>query len=246
MKNPSEVPIKLLVVEDDPGICKFLKTTLTANGCDVLTTDCGAKALEMMSSHCPDCVLLDLGLPDMDGNRVIESVRSWTKTPIIVISARSMEEDKALALDLGADDYLIKPFGTIELMARIRTALRHTRTALENDSIALNGFYRVGGLTIDFRKRRVFRGEEDMNLTPNEFKIIALLAEHAGQVVTYKTMLRELWGPYASRDNKILRVHMANIRRKLEPDPNTPVVLFTEPGVGYRMAEEEQPAPGAR
>ena len=208
----SETDCKVLVVQDDAGICKFLKTTLTANGYEVLVTSTGQQALEIISSHCPDCILLDLGLPDMDGNRIIENVRSWTTTPIIVISARSTEEDKAYALDLGADDYLIKPFGTIELLARIRTALRHTRTARDNDSISLGGVYRVGDLTIDYRK-------------------------HSGQVVTYKTMLRELWGPYASRDNKILRVHMANIRRKIEPNPDEPIYIFTEVGVGYRMAE---------
>ena len=233
----SETDCKVLVVEDDAGICKFLKTTLTANGYEVLVTSTGQQALEIISSHCPDCILLDLGLPDMDGNRIIENVRSWTKTPIIVISARSTEEDKAYALDLGADDYLIKPFGTIELLARIRTALRHTRTARDNDSIALSGVYRVGDLTIDYRKHRVFLNGKDTGLTPNEFKIVALLGKHSGQVVTYKTMLCELWGPYASRDNKILRVHMANIRRKIEPNPDEPIYIFTEVGVGYRMAE---------
>ena len=192
----------------------------------------------MISSHCPDCILLDLGLPDLDGTEVIRRVRSWTKTPIIVISARSMEEDKAYALDLGADDYLQKPFGTIELLARIRTALRHTRTALEDDSIALNGSYQVGDLLIDYRKHRVYLAGNDVGLTPNEFRIVALLGKHAGQVITYQAMLRELWGPYASRDNKILRVHMANIRRKIESNPDEPRYIFTEVGVGYRMSEE--------
>lgn len=234
----NENACKVLLVEDDAGICKFLKTTLTAQGYEVLVTSAGKQALEIISSHCPDCILLDLGLPDMDGNRIIESVRAWTKTPILVISARSAEEDKAYALDLGADDYLIKPFGTIELMARLRTALRHTRTARDNDSIALRGEYRVGELVVDYRKHRVFCGGRDVGLTPNEFKIVALLGQHSGQVVTYKTMLRELWGPYASRDNKILRVHMANIRRKIEPNPDEPIYIFTEVGVGYRMAED--------
>ena len=234
----NEPPCKVLVVEDDSGICKFLKTTLTANGYEVLITSTGQQALEIISSHCPECILLDLGLPDLDGTEVIRRVRSWTKTPIIVISARSMEEDKAYALDLGADDYLQKPFGTIELLARIRTALRHTRTALEDDSIALNGSYQVGDLLIDYRKHRVYLAGNDVGLTPNEFRIVALLGKHAGQVITYRAMLRELWGPYASRDNKILRVHMANIRRKIEPNPDEPRYIFTEVGVGYRMSEE--------
>lgn len=235
----NEALCKILIVEDDPGVCKFLKTTLTNHHYEVITTDAGVKAMEIISSHCPDCILLDLGLPDMDGTEIIRRLREWTKTPVVVISARSMEEDKAYALDLGADDYLQKPFGTIELLARIRTALRHTCTALEDDSIALTGVYQVGELTVDYRKCRAFLSGKDAGLTPNEFKIVALLGKHAGQVVTYRAMLRELWGPYASRDNKILRVHMANIRRKLEPNPNEPRYIFTEVGVGYRMAENE-------
>lgn len=235
MSNDS--PCRVLIVEDDAGIRMFLKTTLISNGCDVILAETGREALDMMPSHCPDCVLLDLGLPDMDGNSIIKSVREWSKTPIIVISARGAEEDKACALDLGADDYLVKPFGAIELMARIRTAMRHTFTVLSNDTIALSGQCRVGELTIDYRKHRVFLGEKDTNLTPNEFRIVALLGKHSGQVVTYKAMLRELWGPYASQDNKILRVHMANIRRKIEPNPDEPRFIFTEVGVGYRMAD---------
>ena len=231
---------KILIVEDDRGIGKFLKTNLTANGYDVVVTETGRMALELISSHCPDCILLDLGLPDMDGNRIIEDVRSWTRTPIIVISARTMEGDKAHALDIGADDYLTKPFGTEELLARIRAALRHTRTNVENGEIAVKGTYHVGALCIDYRKHRVFRDEQDMNLTPNEFKIVALLGKHAGQVLTYKNILRELWGPSASTDNKILRVHMANIRRKIEPNPDEPIYIFTEVGVGYRMAQPEE------
>jgi len=230
---------KILIVEDDPGICTFLRATLVSDGYDAIVVTSGRSALEMIASHCPDCVLLDLGLPDMDGNEIITSVRSWTRTPIVVISARSMEADKAQALDLGADDYITKPFGAIELLARIRTALRHTRTTAENGEIALTGRYHVGALEIDYRKHRVFVSGEDAHLTPNEFKIVALLGKHAGRVLTYRTMLRELWGPAASSDNKILRVHMASIRRKLEPNPNEPRYIFTEVGVGYRMAEGE-------
>lgn len=230
---------KIMIIEDDPGICTFLRATLLADGYDVVVTDNGQGALELIASHCPDCILLDLGLPDMDGNRIIESVRGWTPTPIIVISARSMETDKAQALDSGADDYITKPFGAIELLARIRAALRHTRTTSENGEIALMGQYHVGALTIDYRKHRVTMAGEDVHLTPNEFRIVALLGRHAGRVLTYRTMLRELWGPSASTDNKILRVHMASIRRKIEPVPSEPRYIFTEVGVGYRMAEEE-------
>ena len=230
---------KVLIIEDDPGISNYLKTTIDAAGYDALVTANGQSAVQMISSHCPDCILLDLGLPDMDGNEIIHSVRSWTQTPIIVISARNTEEDKASALDNGADDYVTKPFGTLELLARIRTALRHTRTTAENDEIILNGSYHVGGLEIDYKKMRVLVDRKDVHLTPNEYKIVALLGKHAGRVLTYKYILRELWGPSASLDNKILRVHMASVRRKIEPDPNEPRYIITEVGVGYRMAENE-------
>lgn len=233
----STIKSKILVVEDDPGICKFLRTSLNSSGYDVIETTSGTTALEIISSHCPDLILLDLGLPDMDGMKIIQSVRSWTKTPIVIISARSMELDKAEALDLGADDYLTKPFGSIELLARIRTALRHTRTNVDDDQIALNGVFHVGDLTIDYGKHRVFLGDRDTNLTPNEFRIVSLLGKHAGRVITYKSMLTQLWGPTASSDNKILRVHMASIRRKIEPNPDEPRYIFTETGVGYRMAD---------
>lgn len=235
----SQLKNKILIVEDDPGICKFLRVSLRENNYDIIETSTGATALEIISSHCPDLILLDLGLPDMDGNQIIERVRSWTKTPIVVISARSMEEDKANALDLGADDYLTKPFGTIELLARIRTALRHTRTTAEDDQIALSGKFTVNDLTIDYAKHRVYLGDRDTNLTPNEFKIVSLLGKHAGRVITYKSMLQQLWGPTASSDNKILRVHMASIRRKIEPNPDEPQYIFTETGVGYRMVDSK-------
>lgn len=236
----NEIKSKVLIAEDDSGICTFLETTLIQAGYDVIIANNGQTALGMISSHCPDCVLLDLGLPDMDGNQIIREMRRWTNMPIIVISARSMEEDKAKALDLGADDYITKPFGTIELQARIHTALRHTHTVSEAGEIALTGIYRVGELEIDYKKHRVYCGGVDVHLTPNEYRIVALLGRHAGQVMTYKTMLRELWGPAATSDNKILRVHMAGIRRKIEPNPNEPRYIFTEVGVGYRMAENEK------
>lgn len=234
---------KILVIEDDPGIATFLKTTISTAGYDVLIAKDGKTALQMISSHCPDCILLDLGLPDMDGSDIIRDVRNWTQIPILVISARSMEQDKAAALDSGADDYMTKPFGAIELLARIRTALRHTRTTAEKDEIAMKGSYHVGELEIDYKKLRVLRKGEDVHLTPNEFKIVALLGKHAGRVMTYKAILRELWGPSAGMDNKILRVHMASIRRKIEANPNEPCYIFTEVGVGYRMAEGAEDKP---
>lgn len=228
---------KVLLIEDERTIRGFMQAILTANGYDVLMAGTGAMANTMISSHCPDLIILDLGLPDMDGMTILRSVREWSKVPILVVSARSHERDKVEALDAGADDYLTKPFGTVELLARIRTALRHTRTDGTSDALAMTGEYRVGDLCIDYNKHRVFLAGEDTHLTPNEYKIVALLGRHAGQVLTYKSMMKELWGPGVGGDNKLLRVHMANIRRKIEPNPVEPQYIFTEVGVGYRMAD---------
>ena len=228
---------KIMIVEDDAGIRHYLQSTLSNAGYDTVAVGDGRSALALAASHCPDCVLLDLGLPDMDGIGIIQSIRKWSSVPIIVISARMTEDDKAGALDLGADDYLTKPFGTVELLARIRTALRHTRTDGTSDALAMTGEYRVGDLCVDYNKHRVFLAGKDTHLTPNEYKIVALLGRHAGQVLTYKSMMKELWGPGVGGDNKLLRVHMANIRRKIEPNPVEPQYIFTEVGVGYRMAD---------
>ena len=230
---------KVLVVEDEQNISNFISTVLTANDFDVLVAQTGAEAVSMITSHCPDLIILDLGLPDMDGINILKEVRSWSSLPIIVVSARTHEHDKVMALDLGADDYIEKPFGTSELLARIRTALRHTRKACGGEELR-EGQYIVGDLVIDYNKHRAYLGGEDAGLTPSEFKILALLGRYAGRVLTYQQMLRELWGPAANpRDNKLLRVHMANLRRKLEKNPEEPRYLFTEVGVGYRMAESE-------
>lgn len=232
-----EMKEKILVVEDDAGIVKFLKASLNASGYDVLAAKTGSSALVLIKSHCPDLILLDLGLPDMDGTKIIGSVRSWSTMPIIVISAREQESEKAKVLDMGADDYITKPFGSVELLARIRTALRHACASSNDDSIALTGEFRTGALVVDYKKHRVYESGRDAMLTPNEFRIVALLGKYAGRVLTYKFIMQELWGPGANSDNKILRVNMANIRRKIEPVPNEPRYIFTEIGVGYRMAE---------
>ena len=231
---------KILVVEDEQSIKNFIATVLTANDYDVLTAGCVKDALSMISSHCPDLILLDLGLPDEDGMRVLEEVRAWSSLPIIVVSARTHEADKVKALDLGADDYVEKPFGTSELLARIRTAIRHTRTALENGEIAQTGKYKVKNLTIDYDKHHILVDGRDVHLTLNEFKIVALLGKYAGKVLTYDFLIREIWGPKAKADNQILRVNMANIRRKIEKNPAAPEYIFTEIGVGYRMLENEE------
>ena len=191
----------------------------------------------MISSHCPDLVVLDLGLPDIDGMEIIETVRQWTQLPIVVVSARSYEQDKVLALERGADDYITKPFGAAELLARIRVAIRHTRSGLSNSSIASSGKFTAGELTIDYDKHQVLISGENARLTQNEFRIVALLGKCAGKVLTYDFIMKELWGPQSKGSNQILRVNMANIRRKIEKNPAEPKYIFTEVGVGYRMIE---------
>ena len=228
---------KVLVVEDEKGISGFIRAILTANGYDVILAHTGAEAFSMISSHCPDLIVLDLGLPDMDGMNIISAVRQWTQIPIVVVSARTYERDKVEALDKGADDYITKPFGAAELLARIRAAIRHTRTPDGGASMANTGVFTAGALTIDYGKHRVFVNGVDANLTQNEYKLVALLGLHAGKVLTYDYLIKELWGPSARSDNQILRVNMANIRRKIEKNPAQPVYIFTEAGVGYRMIE---------
>ena len=228
---------KVLIVEDEQSISNFISTILTTNGYDTITVRTGEEALTMISSHCPDLIVLDLGLPDMDGIEVLKSVRKWSNLPVVVVSARQHEDDKVEALDCGADDYLVKPFGTSELLARIRTAIRHTRTTLPGGEIAQTGKLTVGELTIDYDKHQVLMRGENAKLTVNEYKIVSLLGKYAGKVLTYDFIIRELWGPKARTDNQILRVNMANIRRKLERDPGQPEYIFTEVGVGYRMRE---------
>ncbi len=230
---------KILVVEDEKSIAHFISTVLTANGYEAMQASSGQEALFIISSHCPDLIILDLGLPDMDGLDILRNIRSWSSLPVVVVSARSHERDKVDALDLGADDYLTKPFGTDELLARVRTAIRHTRTASGNGEIAQKGTYTVGELVVDFNKHQALVRGENVKLTLSEFRIVALLAKYAGKVLTYDFIIKELWGPRAGGDNQILRVNMANIRRKIEKNPAEPEYLFTEVGVGYRMAEGE-------
>ena len=228
---------KILVVEDEKSIAHFISTVLNNNGYEALLARTGSVALSMISSHCPDLIILDLGLPDMDGLDILRQLRSWSSLPVVVVSARSHESDKVTALDLGADDYLTKPFGTDELLARVRTAIRHTRTTSGNSEIAQKGTYTVDELTIDYNKHQVLIRGENARLTLSEFRIVALLGKHAGKVLTYDYIIKELWGPRAGGNNQILRVNMANIRRKIEENPAEPKYIFTEVGVGYRLAE---------
>jgi len=228
---------RILIVEDEASIVKLLRTVLAANEYEVIEASTAAEAKTLISSHCPDVILLDLGLPDMDGNDLLRSLREWTATPVIVVSARSDETDKVLAIDLGADDYITKPFGTSELLARIRMAIRHSHAMRHNDRIARTGKFKSGGLVIDYNKYRVYVDEKDAQLTQGEYRIVALLGRYAGRVLTYDFIMKELWGPGSTGDNKILRVNMANIRRKIEKTSTAPQYIFTEVGVGYRMAD---------
>ena len=229
----------VLIIEDEKNIQTFMGKVLKRQDYRVLYADNGQQGLEIIRSQCPDIILLDLGLPDMYGSEIIRDARTWTSTPIIVISARTAEHEKVTALDLGADDYITKPFGTSELLARIRASLRHSNR-LRTDSTHYLRPYRHGKMILDFSKRLLTINGQDIHLTPIEYKIVAYLAQNSGKVITYATLLSNVWGPYADSDNKILRVNMANIRRKIEDDPAQPKYIFTEVGVGYRMAEDEE------
>ena len=228
--------LSILLVEDDDRIRNFMETVLTTAGYNVLETTNARTALSMAASHNPDLMLLDLGLPDMDGQQVIKSIREWSHMPIVVISARGHERDKVTALDSGADDYVTKPFGTAELMARIRAALRNSAMRTPG-SPQPDAIFRFRNITVDTDKRIVKVDDTPIHLTQIEYKIVALLARNAGKVLTYDLILREVWGPYASCDTQLLRVNMANIRRKLEKDPSMPEYITTEIGVGYRMVD---------
>lgn len=230
--------LSILLVEDEKNICDFISTSLSAQDYRISTAHTGKEALPIITSQCPDLILLDLGLPDMDGMEIIRQVRTWSSVPIIVLSARTQEQEKVRALDLGADDYLTKPIGTSELLARIRTALRHSNR-LNTDSPLYKRPFHAKGLTIDFEKHLVSVNGKDVHLTQIEFKIISLLAQNSGRVMTYDTIISNIWGPYADDDNSILRVNMAHIRRKLEQNPAEPQYVFTEIGIGYRMIEDE-------
>ncbi len=227
----------ILVIEDEGNISSFITTILTSNNYSVLRATNGTEALTMISSHVPHVIILDLGLPDMDGLRIIKTVRESSQTPIIVVSARSNERDKVEALDLGADDYITKPFGTSELLARIRTALRHVSNQKTDDTIAPTGKFRSGSLVIDYDKRHVYVNKVDIHLTQTEYNIVAYLSRYAGRVLTYDSIIKSIWGVNNDGDNQILRVNMANIRRKLEANPAEPQYIFTEMGVGYRMID---------
>ena len=228
----------ILLIEDEENIRTFISTTLKNQGYKITSASNGKDGMHLAASLCPDIVLLDLGLPDLDGMDVIKQLRAWSAVPIIVISARTNEHEKAKALDCGADDYITKPFGTIELLARIRTSLRHGNQMKDLTSIQQKP-YHCGNLTIDFDRHVVTLHDTIIHLTQIEYKLLTLLAKNSGKVLTYSFLMEKIWGPYVDSNNQILRVNMANIRRKIEENPATPEYVFTEIGVGYRMAEDE-------
>lgn len=225
----------ILVIEDEKNIGNYIDTILNSNEYKVLRAMNGRTGLSLCTSHHPEVILLDLGLPDLDGMEVLQQIRGFSSVPVIVISARTQEREKVEALDGGADDYITKPFGAEELLARIRTALRHRLHT--GQSKAQEPVYSKDGLVIDFERRLVTLQGNSIHLTQIEYKLVSLLAQNAGRVLTYDFILKEIWGPYADTDNQILRVNMANIRRKLEANPAEPHYIFTEIGVGYRMLE---------
>lgn len=221
--------LRILVVDDEPQILRFLRPSLTAAGYDVVTEETGAAALMAAATSAPDAILLDLGLPDMDGKEVISKLRGWSKTPIIVISARDREAEKIAALDLGADDYVDKPFGIGELLARLRAALRHA--AGHSSELTV---FEAGDLIVDLPAHAVSRGGKNVKLTPKEFELLALLVRNAGRVVTHRQILTSVWGPAHAQDVQYLRVFIGQLRQKLARD-GAPDAIETEPGIGYRL-----------
>ena len=225
----------VVLIEDEPQIRRFLRATLTGQGYRLFEATTGADGLVEVGSRQPDVVIVDLGLPDIDGIDVIRRLREWTAVPIIVLSARGQERDKVTALDVGADDYVSKPFGAGELLARIRVALRHTAGASHEGDDAT---FQVGELRMDLLHRQVFVGDREVRLTPIEYKLLAALVRHAGKVVTHSQLLRDVWGPTHTDQAHYVRVYLAHLRHKLETEPARPRYLLTEPGVGYRLATE--------
>ncbi len=225
----------VVLIEDEPQIRRFLRATLTGQGYRLFEAPTGADGIVEVGSRQPDVVIVDLGLPDMDGLDVIRRLREWTDVPVIVLSARGQERDKVTALDAGADDYVSKPFSAGELLARIRVALRHTAGASHEADEAV---FKVGELQVDLLHRKVFVGDREMRLTPIEYKLLTTLVQYAGRVVTHQQLLREVWGPTHTDQAHYVRVYMAHLRHKLEAEPARPRYLLTEPGVGYRLTAE--------
>jgi two-component system KDP operon response regulator KdpE len=223
----------VVLIEDEPQIRRFLRATLGSQGYRLFEAGTGADGLVEAASRQPDVVIVDLGLPDLDGLEVIRRLREWSTVPIIVLSARRQEAEKVKALDAGADDYVSKPFGADELLARLRVALRHKAGVAREDAV-----FTTGELRVDLGRRHVFVREQEVKLTPTEYRLLTTLVRHAGRVLTHRQLLKEVWGPNQIEEAHYLRVYMAQLRRKIEADPAQPRYLLTEPGVGYRLAGE--------
>jgi two-component system KDP operon response regulator KdpE len=230
----SEQPVRVLVVDDEPQIRRFLRVSLVAQGYRISEAASGEEALTKTASENPDLIILDLGLPDLDGQEVIRRLREWTAIPIIVLSVRERESEKVKALDHGADDYITKPFGMDELMARIRAALRHRLQAEVKEPI-----FRTGDVTVDLARRIVTVAGQEVKLTPKEYDLLRVLVTYAGRVLTHQQLLRAVWGPGYSNEAQYLRVYIGQLREKIEADPAQPKHILTEPGVGYRLREAD-------
>jgi two-component system KDP operon response regulator KdpE len=233
MENKSLV----LIVEDENPICHFITAILKANGYSVISTGKGLEIPALTASHCPDIVILDLGLPDIDGLEALRALREWSDVPVVIVSARGGEREKVTALDQGADDYVTKPFGTAELLARIRTALRHANIRRAQDEGTAATVFTIGALCVDTDKSVISIDGNEVHFTQIEFRILELLARNRGKVLTHDMILKKVWGPFFT-DTRTLRVNMANIRRKIEKNPAEPQYIRTEIGVGYRMVDE--------
>lgn len=229
MSNAAPV---IIVIEDDPAICRFLRTSLRTNDFSVFAADTGKQGIVEAGVRKPDLLILDLGLPDMDGVDVIKAVRAWSSVPIIILSARSQEQNKIMALDAGADDYLTKPFGFGELLARIRVALRHSTRP---QGLGPENVFITGNLKVDLVNRVVSLDDQEIHLTPIQYRLLAFLVKHAGKVLTHQQILNEVWGSSYRENSHYLRVYMSHLRQKLEADPTHPKLLLTESGVGYRL-----------
>lgn len=231
----SENPATVLIIEDEEPILRFLRAALNSQGYRSHSAQGAKEGLALCATEVPDLVILDLGLPDMDGKIVIERLREWSSVPIVILSARDQEAEKVAALDAGADDYVTKPFGIKELLARVRVAIRHASRVKQGTDEAQ---FQVGDLRVDRSARKVFVREAEVHLTPIEYKLLSVLVQNAGKVLVHRYLLKEVWGPNSVQHNHYLRVFMAALRRKIEVDPARPRYLITEQGVGYRLADE--------
>jgi two-component system KDP operon response regulator KdpE len=226
---------KILLIEDEQEIRRFLRVSLVGQGYRLIEAATGRDGVMHAADQQPDLMILDLGLPDIDGMEVIRQVREWSRMPIVILSARGQEHQKVDALDAGADDYLTKPFSVGELVARVRVALRHAAQATGESGEPI---FISGNLRVDLVRRQVFVGDEEIHLTPIEYRLLTTLVKYAGKVITHRQLLKEVWGPGNAEETHYLRVYMAQLRRKLEDDPARPEYLLTEPGIGYRLASQ--------